>query len=297
MNKKEFLKHLEEKLNVLDEKEIKDILEEYKSHIEEKVKDGNKEKEVIESFGDIDELVEEILKAYKINAKKVNKGKTASQYFNVLVDEMALFFKKVIKVFEGKKGDDFARIICKFILILILILILRVPFDIIKNLGVEIFSEFPWFLGRVISYIWKFIIELSYFVISILTIYVSIKNLILDEEVVIDKEEIVKKAEEFEEVIDSKKSNRGERVKMNTSDSRIVLTPLSILLRVFIVIMTIPAFFMLFGLIVFLGIMIASLFEGVYIVSMFFIIIGLIMMTSSILGIIYKFIFGKGGRN
>ena len=67
MNKKEFLDKLEKKLSILDESERKDILDEYKDTISEKVKHGQSEEEAVADFGDVDELVKEILSAYKID--------------------------------------------------------------------------------------------------------------------------------------------------------------------------------------------------------------------------------------
>ncbi|MBS7021215.1 MAG: DUF1700 domain-containing protein, partial [Firmicutes bacterium] len=67
MTKKKFLSELEKKLNVLNESEIKDIINEYSDIIDEKVKHGKTEKEAIEDFGKIEDLAKEILSAYKIN--------------------------------------------------------------------------------------------------------------------------------------------------------------------------------------------------------------------------------------
>ena len=67
MNKQEFLEKLEKDLSILNEKERKDIIEEYKDTIEEKVKHGQTEEDAVRDFGNIDELVSEILDAYKIN--------------------------------------------------------------------------------------------------------------------------------------------------------------------------------------------------------------------------------------
>ena len=69
MNKKEFIKLLERKLKILDENEVKDIINEYKDTIDEKVKHGQSEEDAVKDFGDIEELAKEILKAYKVNPK------------------------------------------------------------------------------------------------------------------------------------------------------------------------------------------------------------------------------------
>ena len=61
MNKKKFLKLLEEKLQIFSEEERNDILNEYKDTIEEKVKHGSSEEEAVADFGSIEELSREIL--------------------------------------------------------------------------------------------------------------------------------------------------------------------------------------------------------------------------------------------
>ena len=74
MTKDEFLRILDRKLQVINERERRDIIDEYRTHIEMKVQEGKTEAEAIEDFGDIDELVNEILDAYKINTKQVNNS-------------------------------------------------------------------------------------------------------------------------------------------------------------------------------------------------------------------------------
>ena len=78
MNKKEFLLKLEKRLAVLSEEERTDTINEYESILSEKVKNGVKEKDAVKDFGDFDELIREILTAYKINpnAGKSTKEKT-----------------------------------------------------------------------------------------------------------------------------------------------------------------------------------------------------------------------------
>lgn len=308
MSKKEFLKELESKLQLLEKQEIKDIIEEYDNHIEEKVKKGKTEEEAIEEFGDFDELVDEILSAYKINTKNVKKS---NGFLDTLADELANFFKKLVAAFDGKTGDDLVRVICKFIIILIIISILRFPFALIKGLGADIFGNLPWFMGGTVSSVWRFIVELAYFVVAILMLYVSIKNLIFEDEdmekaknVSASKKSTSKKVdnkvEEVKNTAKDKTATVEERIaavnNTNPKTGDPVLGPLSIVLKIFTVIFTIPGIFMVFGLMVAIGIMIALATQGVYLISLFFIMIGLLMITSSLLGMIYHVVFPKGGR-
>ena len=72
MNKSSFISKLKKNLKILDENEVKDIVDEYSEIIDEKIKNGKTEEEAIKDFGDVNELCKEILKAYKINPKYTN---------------------------------------------------------------------------------------------------------------------------------------------------------------------------------------------------------------------------------
>ena len=75
MKKEEFIKKLREKLSILEEKEIEDIVAEYTGYIEEKMQKGATEEEAIKDFGSIEELTKELLEAYKINVNQNNYKK------------------------------------------------------------------------------------------------------------------------------------------------------------------------------------------------------------------------------
>ncbi|MCI9105797.1 MAG: DUF1700 domain-containing protein [Lachnospiraceae bacterium] len=79
MDKKTFIKELEQALSVLQEEELKDIISEYEQHIDMKQERGLTEEEAIADFGSLDELATEILEAYHVRAdygmeKKYRQG-------------------------------------------------------------------------------------------------------------------------------------------------------------------------------------------------------------------------------
>lgn len=78
MTKKEFLKELEDRLQMLDEKERKDMIEEYSQHISMRMKSGMKEEEAIDDFGDVDDLIAEILEAYHLDPEYEVKNRKRS---------------------------------------------------------------------------------------------------------------------------------------------------------------------------------------------------------------------------
>lgn len=77
MNKSEFLKRLAALLHILQEDEVKDILDEYEQHIDMKMEGGMSEQDAIRDFGSVEELAAEILSAYHVRpdfeSKKENK--------------------------------------------------------------------------------------------------------------------------------------------------------------------------------------------------------------------------------
>lgn len=75
MKKEEFLNKLKKNLSVLEEGEVRDIVEEYEQHIDMKMRDGLSEEVAIQDFGDLKELTDGILEAYHVNRNYGNDGK------------------------------------------------------------------------------------------------------------------------------------------------------------------------------------------------------------------------------
>lgn len=66
-SKEAFLNALQQGIAVLAESEQKDILAEYAQHIELKMSGGLTEEEAVQDFGDVQQLIAEILEAYHVN--------------------------------------------------------------------------------------------------------------------------------------------------------------------------------------------------------------------------------------
>lgn len=78
MDKKTFIKELQQALSVLQEDELNDIISEYEQHIDMKMKGGLSEQEAIADFGSLSELSAEILEVYHVRADYADQ-KTAKQ--------------------------------------------------------------------------------------------------------------------------------------------------------------------------------------------------------------------------
>ena len=106
MTKREFLKELEDRLQMLDEKERKDMIEEYSQHISMCMKSGMKEEEAIEDFGDMDDLIAEILEAYHLDPEYEVKSRERSGKTGIADLLPKDFFKKKTKIAKaGNKSN------------------------------------------------------------------------------------------------------------------------------------------------------------------------------------------------
>lgn len=161
MNKEEFLTKLRKKLDVLEDKEIEDIISEYEGYIEEKKSRGLTEEEAVKELGDINEISSDLLGAYKVKQK-------GSNYLNKFIDKVSQIFDKVLNELSTKSGKDILKFVVEICLIILLICIFKIPFIFIKDLGWNIFSTLSYPISNTFYSIWSFIIELSYFILAII---------------------------------------------------------------------------------------------------------------------------------
>lgn len=111
MNKSDFLKKLAALLHILQEDEVRDILNEYEQHIDMKVAEGLTEAEAIRAFGSVEELATEILSAYHV--KPDFKQKKENRVLHKVQDESKKALDQAgnaVKSAGTKTGSVFKRI-------------------------------------------------------------------------------------------------------------------------------------------------------------------------------------------
>ena len=121
MKKDEFLNKLRKKLEILEEAEVNDILTEYEGYIDEKMAGGSSEEEAVESFGSVDELAEELLRAYKVKIKKNDDpiGTFANKVLNVI--------DKLINDLSKMSPQEILRFILEIVLLIFCIFLYHIP--------------------------------------------------------------------------------------------------------------------------------------------------------------------------
>lgn len=299
MNKKKFLKLLEEKLQILSEEERNDILNEYKDTIEEKVRHGSSEEEAVADFGSMEELSREILKAYKINPDYSKKKEEISkEKVKDIVEQSESLIKKGAKKMSEwttdfvedfkNNGQDWTlelvfEIIIKAIIMLIGLSLLRLPFYFIEHLGMSILDlSFPP-VDTILSVIWRCLVGIIYFLTCILIAIIVFRPYFSIKE----KKDLKKKEKNEHKKIDASKEQHSVS---HDSIGRVIIELLKGILFLFLVF---PLYFVDFGCYVAVVVLIFLLIQGVPVVGALFILLSVSIFFTFLTKFFYNLLYGK----
>lgn len=295
MNKNEFLEKLEKKLNILEESERKDIINEYKDILEEKIKHGKTEEEAVKDFGDFDELIKEILKAYKINPQNSkDKAKEILDAGEVLIKDSAKklsesadkLIKNISKEDSTSTIQNIFEILLKAICILVIIAILTVPFKIVLGLGSGIIGSM-FGMGTLFSALFKLLGSALFIIICVLLISFLFKD---------NFKEIKNKSQENNITYDDENKNINEKqVKIKSNENTSTFSNLVlILLKLFIIfIFIIPIWIIIIIGFVFFAILIYFLIKGINVIGFTLALLGGLMFLIECSNLIYNGLFNK----
>lgn len=172
MNKEQFIDYMNQHLLLIKEDERKDIIDEYINHIDEKVSEGMSEEEVIESFGDIDEMIKEILDAYNIDPQQAaNNGNDFDRRVNEVLDTLFEGFQRLLSNLTSMDVNSIVRLMFEVLVVLIVLAILRIPFEIMESLGASLLrSLFGYGIGNTFAWIWHTVCNILYIVMFIVAL-------------------------------------------------------------------------------------------------------------------------------
>lgn len=293
MNKKKFLKILEEKLQILSEEERNDILNEYKDTIEEKVKHGSSEEEAVADFGSVEELSREILKAYKINP---DYSKSKDKVKDFVEDGETLIKKGAEKLSEWTQDivDDFKNndqnwtlemvfeVIIKAIILLIGLSLLRVPFYLIEALGLNIFEmAFPPF-NSVFKVVLRCFTSFIYLIVCIVIVMIVFKPYFVTS----------KKSSKKKEVHTNKieKENKESAIAKKPRSSSVVVEIIKAFLFLCIVF---PLYIADFGCYIALAVLVFLLVKGVPILGLLLMLLGITIFLTFLTRLFYNLLYGN----
>lgn len=217
----------------------------------------------------------------EINITGVKKGKNT---FNIITNELSYIMSKSVTMFKYVKGKKKVKLIFELIVIFIILLILRLPFDYLINLGNSLAYSYEK-ITPLIS-IWDFIINILYlgfFIFSYLYIY---KTNYLDK---YEIKENIQKEDIKEKVTEVYYYNNKENSMVLTTLGKI----LSYTLKFFLIIISIPFIFTFIFLTIYLIFSIYLLFKGILYFGFPLIGIGSLIINLFIILLISLFIFNK----
>ncbi len=286
MKKVTFLRKLKQKLSILEPTELEDILSEYKEYIEEKMESGMTEEEAVSSFGDVEELGTELLKTYRRKMKKTPQ------------DPIGDFSKKVMSVINEvltdlseKSTPEIVKFFLEMCFIVLMILLFRIPFSLMISLGRDIFNILSSPLNRIFFLIWRFVLEFSYAIISIV-VFVRI----FDRRYLQNKEKI----EEKSEPIPKNKKKEVIEEKNVFKDKPQIAYICETLIKICVFFLKFFAVFILFGISVYLigmtailGICIYLIINGVTYFGIYLVMFSLFTLGMILFCLLYNFVIDK----
>ena len=302
MTKKKFLSELEKKLSVLDDSEIQDIINEYRDIIDEKVKHGKTEKEAIEDFGSLDDLVKEILSAYKINPnyKDVHKDefeascKKLGEDFDTFIKKGAEKASKVTKkVMDQVRENEqeftiefIFELLFKAIAALLLCVVATIPMTIIKELVESLLRMFVSPLSNILIFLFEFVLGILFLILCGFIFVAMFKQYVTPNKKKEEKKEIDKKGNMKEKEI--KKKEKVVKHSEHDALGTLIITIMKVAVIFFILL---PIWMMEFGIGICLVFLLAAMIKGIFFVGPLFLCAGGICLLSEISSIIYRMIF------
>lgn len=298
MIKNKFLNQLEKRLEILNEEERKDIIEEYRANIEDKINHGKTEEEAVADFGNIDDLVKEIMKAYKINpnyqspeqkepSKKVKEVmEDTDSWIKSAAGQLSDATKKIVDDFKQNEQELTTQLIFEIIIKAIILLfglaLLKLPFMIIEEMGKSILEMAIYPLDSVLIALWGLLVGIIYFVFCVLI------------GIIVFKPYFTKKSDSSKKKVKKAEENKEELVTIthNRKEPSAITSLMMGILKVFVILcILIPLWGVNVAYFIGIGVLIFFLIQGIDVVGLLFIVLALTILSTTITDLVTKIFF------
>lgn len=284
LKKKEFLNLLKKKLDILENAEVEDILKEYEGYIHEKMEKGVSEEDAIESFGDIDELVEELLRAYKIKVRK--ESDPIGDFTKKVIDSITI----IVNDISEKSSKDILKFVLEICILLFVIGLCHIPVSMLISLGKDVFYILSSPINRIFFMIWKFVLEFAYLILSIL-VFARI----------FDKRYLRQEKQEVSQVKKKEKVVIKENLPNQTVLQEKKFFPIGeVVIKIMVVFLKFIAICILFatsayliGMAVVLGICVYLIIEGVTYFGIYMVMLALFLLGTIFFHLLFNFVINK----
>lgn len=163
MIEEEWLRNLENSLEIFTEEQKEIEVDIQRKRLEEKIQSGLTEEEAIKSLGTIEEIQKEILKKHGINPEKIIKK---NNFFYQKFEELFEAIHRVVDTMGKNNFKENVKIILDLLVLIFFICLIKIPFILIRNLGDSLLLSFE--LPSIILNIWSLIIDIIYIIVAIM---------------------------------------------------------------------------------------------------------------------------------
>lgn len=162
MNKKAFIDFLNEKLYFLVDNIRNEEISKYETVIDNYINMGQSEENAVASFGNPDDLVKAIYLSHGLDYKKVFTG-------NLSVKGVKGSFKNFYSQISGNDKKKAKSAILSFLYIIILIILLKIVFIFVRDMGSQFLSDL--FSNKIFSKVYYVSFEVLYILVAIIIFF------------------------------------------------------------------------------------------------------------------------------
>lgn len=222
--------------------------------------------------------------------------KDATGIVKNLFQSAANYVKKTIYLFEHKSFKDIVKLLAQVIIIICVILCFSIPFMLLKEIVISLFYTGNNWFSMFFSKFWEFIFNAGYAVLAIATFLYIFKIKFLDGEEVVEiiEEEEVPSKEEKDTGKQPEQKQKVKVVKVKSNDFSLLdllSKAITICLKGIFLLFLIPIVIgTIFAIVVFV-LLIAVMFQGVFLFGPILLLIGIIVFSIVIIEVILNFIF------
>lgn len=224
------------------------------------------------------------------------KGKVKSKsFFDNFVNDFTKYVKQVSNLLSKKTFKEIVKFCVEIAAIIIVILLCRIPIELLISAGRNVFSFLGNDLGNVIFHIWSFIINIIYLILAVIGFFTIFKYRYLDGEEELDFYQDTD--DETNEVkTNNVKSASYKKIEKTTSSFSFVNLLTGIVMffiKMFLFFIFVPLAFILLGTLVCFALSISYLFQGVVFFGIIIGLFGAVVLLIVLLEFLFNIIFDK----
>lgn len=231
----------------------------------------------------LDELIKE-------DIAELRKEEVKRYTFNDLLKEVTDLVKRTSDMLNSMSGKFLFKFIFELGVLLLLILLLRIPFLHLRSLGYSIFFVIGGQTGDILIALWRFLIEIIYFVIAAISFLYIYKIRFLDRSDVI-KEKYIEESSKVK-----KDTKEREVVKYDFGVFSLLGRAFVLFIKLFVTISSVPVIFTIFFAIAGLVVVFSWIFEGVFFFSLIVFALSFLLFATLFLYVVYNFIVNRRSK-